>query len=160
MIPAVPEREFVLGGELRTRILTTGDETGRRFDLTDNVQPPGARTPVHQHTRYEERYFVLEGSLTAWAGAEERTLHAGDFLTVPMNVAHAVQAGPDGARVLVISSPAGFAELIARSGTPARLATPDTEFDIDRFMTVTTELGDVVIGPPGTTPADLEAESG
>jgi hypothetical protein len=40
-------------------------------------------------------------------------------------------------------------------GTPVHLATPDTEFDAELFMAVTTELGDVVLGPPGTTPADL-----
>jgi hypothetical protein len=45
-------------------------------------------------------------------------------------------------------SPAAFAELIARTATPAHLATPDTEPDADRFMAVTTELGDVVLGPP------------
>jgi hypothetical protein len=35
------------------------------------------------------------------------------------------------------------------------LATPETELDTDRFLAVSTELGDVVLGPPGTTPADL-----
>jgi mannose-6-phosphate isomerase-like protein (cupin superfamily) len=153
-------REFVLGQDLRTRILTTADETDGRLDLTDNIQAPAARTPVHLHTRYEERYWVLEGSLTVWAGTDVRSLHPGDFMTVPMNVPHAVQAGPKGARALVISSPAGFAELIARAATPAALATPETAFDADRFMAVTTELGDVVLGPPGTTPADVKDAQG
>lgn len=66
-----------------------------------------------------------------------------------------IQAGPEGAGALVISSPAGF-ELIERSATPAHLAAPDTELDMDLFMKVTTELGDVVLGPPGTTPADID----
>jgi hypothetical protein len=39
--------------------------------------------------------------------------------------------------------------------TPAHLATPETELDAELFMAVTTELGDVVLGPPGTMPADL-----
>lgn len=67
---------------------------------------------------------------------------------------HAVKTGPDGARALLISSPAGFAELLARTGTPVRLATPQTEFNEELFMSVTTELGDVVLGPPGTTPGE------
>ena len=29
------------------------------------------------------------------------------------------------------------------------------ELDTDLFMAVSTELGDVVLGPPGTTPAEL-----
>ncbi len=58
---------------------------------------------------------------------------------------------------LHISTPAGFAELVARAGTPAHLVTPDTEADLELFMAVTGELGDVVLGPPGTLPEDPRA---
>ena len=150
-------REFLLGTELHTRILTTAAETDGRHDFTDNVQSPHARTPVHLHTRYEERFWVVSGLLTVWTQQDTVTLRSGDYYAVPRNVAHAVQAGPDGARALQISSPAGFAELIARTGTPAHLATPATTLDLERFMAVTTELGDVVLGPPGTIPADFVA---
>jgi hypothetical protein len=34
-------------------------------------------------------------------------------------------------------------------------ATAETELDTDLFVTVSTELGDVVLGPPGATPAEL-----
>ena len=37
---------------------------------------------------------------------------------------------------------------------PLRRVAPDTEFDLDLFMAVTTELGDVVLGPPGILPGD------
>ena len=43
-----------------------------------------------------------------------------------------------------------------RTGTPVQLATPETELDLELFMAVTTELGDVVLGPPGMLPADYE----
>jgi hypothetical protein len=61
---------------------------------------------------------------------------------------------------LNISSPAGFAELIARTGTPAHLATPETELDAELFKAVTQELGDVVLGPPGTVPQELAGGGG
>ena len=51
--------------------------------------------------------------------------------------------------------PAGFAELIARAATPAHLAGPETETDLERFAAVSAELGDQILGPPGTRPADL-----
>jgi mannose-6-phosphate isomerase-like protein (cupin superfamily) len=143
------EREVVLGQALRATILTTASETDGRHDLTVATTVPGDQTPLHLHTRYEERFWVISGSLTVWAGPDKVTLTSGDYYAVPMNTPHAVQTGPDGARALLISSPAGFAELLARSGTPARLATPQTEFDADLFMAVTTELGDVILGPPG-----------
>jgi hypothetical protein len=50
--------------------------------------------------------------------------------------------------------------LIARTGTPIHLATPETELNTELFMAVTTELGDVVLRSPGTTPADLAEHEG
>ena len=69
-----------------------------------------------------------------------------------------MKAGADGCHSLNISSPAAFAQLIARTGTPAELATAETELNMDLFMAVTSELGDLVLGPPGTLPADLTPE--
>jgi uncharacterized cupin superfamily protein len=112
------------------------------------------------HTRYEERIWVVSGSMTVWAGDDTMTLRSGDFCTVPMNVPHVLQAGPDDLRALTISSPAGFAELIARAATPVHLATPGTELDMQLFMTVCAELGDVILGPPGTKPGDVAGQPG
>jgi mannose-6-phosphate isomerase-like protein (cupin superfamily) len=149
------ERQFVLGQGLRARILATAEETDGHLDLMDCVQPPDAATPLHMHTRYEERYWLISGSMTVFAGADEVTMGPGDYYVVPTHVPHMVRFGPEGARALVFSSPAGFADLVARAGTPGHLATPETELDTDRFLAVSAELGDVVLGPPGTTPADL-----
>jgi quercetin dioxygenase-like cupin family protein len=154
--PAATERRFVLGPEkVRATILTTAEETDGRHDLIDSVLPAGSTTPLHLHTRYEERLFVVSGSLMAWIGHDKLVLRSGDYLHIPTDVPHAIQAGAEDTHALNITSPAGFAELVARAGTPVHLATPDTEFDADLFMAVTTELGDVVLGPPGTTPAGL-----
>lgn len=146
------EREFVLGDELRVRILTTAAETEGRHDLCDCYQPAGKMTPLHLHTVYEERHWVLEGSMTVWVGEERRVLRSGDFNLIPRHVPHAVRSGPHGCRALLVTSPAGFAELIARSGTPAHRAGRETTFDVELFQRVTEELGDVVLGPPGTLP--------
>jgi mannose-6-phosphate isomerase-like protein (cupin superfamily) len=84
--PGAPERQFVFGPErLRATILTTATETDGRHDLTDGVLPPGATVPLHLHTRYQERLFVVSGSLTVWAGPDTLTLHPGDYYHVPMH---------------------------------------------------------------------------
>jgi quercetin dioxygenase-like cupin family protein len=155
--PAGRARQFVLGPEkVRATILTTAEETDGRHDLIDSVLPAGSTTPLHLHTRYEERIFVVSGSLTVWRGHDKLVLGAGDYAHIPTDVPHTVQAGSEDTHALNITSPAGFAELVARAGTPVHLATPETGFDDDLFTAVTTELGDVVLGPPGTTPADLD----
>jgi uncharacterized RmlC-like cupin family protein len=102
-------------------------------------------TPLHLHTRYEERVYVVSGSLTVWVGEDKLTVGQGGFYHVP----HTVQAGSEDTHAILISSPAGFAELVARAGTPAHLATPETEPDLGLFTAVTTELGDVTLGPQG-----------
>jgi quercetin dioxygenase-like cupin family protein len=154
--PGARERRFVMGPErVQATILTTGEETDGRHDLLDTVLPAGSTTPLHLHTRYEERVYVISGSLTVWAGPDKLTVGAGGYYHIPLNVPHTVQAGSEDTHALLVSSPAGFAELVARAGTPAHLVTPETQPDFELFMAVTTELGDVTLGPPGTTPAEL-----
>jgi quercetin dioxygenase-like cupin family protein len=151
--PVTRGRQFVLGPErARITILTTAEETEGRHDLIDSVFPAGSATPLHLHTRYEERVYVISGALTVWVGPDKLTVGAGGYYHIPLNVPHMVQGGATDTRAILISSPAGFAELVARTGTPAHLATPETEPDLELFMEVTTELGDVVLGPPGATP--------
>jgi mannose-6-phosphate isomerase-like protein (cupin superfamily) len=154
---SIRDREYVLGQELRVTVLTRGAETGGRHDLVLGVNGPGETTALHLHTRYDERLWVIDGELIIWAGDDRVTLGPNGFYTIPMNVPHMLAAGPRGARALNISSPAGFAELIERAATPARLAGPRAEVDPELFMEVTTELGDVVLGPPGTTPDQLRS---
>jgi quercetin dioxygenase-like cupin family protein len=148
-------RDYVLGQELTVHILTTGAQTSGRHDLVDAFQLPDTVTPLHLHTRYEERLFVVEGACTVWVGPDTVRIGPGDYCAIPLHTPHAIKAGPDGCRSLLISSPAGFAELITRVATPAHLAGPDTETDLERFASVSAELGDQILGPPGTLPTDL-----
>lgn len=71
-MPEVWEREFVLGRELHVTILTTAAETDGRHDLVLGVNAPHAQTPLHLHTRYEERLWVVSGSMTVWGPAPAR----------------------------------------------------------------------------------------
>jgi mannose-6-phosphate isomerase-like protein (cupin superfamily) len=125
-------RRFHLGPELQATVLTSGAETDGRHDLTHGVQPPGATTPLHVHGAYDERFWVVAGSMTVWAGAEEVALSAGDYYAVPAGTPHVVRAGPDGSVALNISSPAHFAELVERTGVPADEAS-ERAFDPERF---------------------------
>jgi mannose-6-phosphate isomerase-like protein (cupin superfamily) len=154
--PNAADRTYVLDRTVSITVLTAGAETGGRFDVVMGTSQPHSATALHLHTRYEERVCVIDGELTVWVGTDRVPLGPGGFCTVPRNVPHMIRAGPRGARALVISSPAGFAELVERAGTPARLAGPATDLDVEVFMRVTTELGDVLLGPPGTRPDQVE----
>lgn len=151
------DRRYELGQELSATILTTGAETDGRYDMVEAVQRPNSATPLHLHTRYEERLYVLDGELTVWAGDTRADLRAGGFFTIELKVPHMIESGPEGSRSLLISSPAGFAELIERTATPTHLAGGAPELDIELFARVSAELGDVLLGPPGTKPGEVEA---
>jgi mannose-6-phosphate isomerase-like protein (cupin superfamily) len=144
-----PMTEIVLPGHLHARVLTTAQDTEGQFDLVDTAMPPGAATPLHLHTRYEERLWVLEGALLVHCGSERVELTAGDFYRIPRNTPHMVRS-VDGARALAISSPAAFAELLMRGGVPVSGGMPDGVFDPELFGRISAELGDQVLGPPGT----------
>jgi mannose-6-phosphate isomerase-like protein (cupin superfamily) len=89
--PDLPQRQFVLGPErVRVTILTTGAETGGRHDFTDSWLPAGSMTPLHLHTRYEERLWVASGSLTVWAGPDKTVLRSGDYYLIPTHVPHTI----------------------------------------------------------------------
>jgi mannose-6-phosphate isomerase-like protein (cupin superfamily) len=93
--PDLRERQFVLGPErVRVTILTTGAETGGRHDFTDSWLPTGSMTPLHLHTRYEERIWVASGSLTVWAGPDKVALRSGDDHLIPTHVPTRSRPGP------------------------------------------------------------------
>jgi cupin domain len=102
--------------------------------------------------------YVISGSLTVFVGPDKLTVDPGDIYHIPLHVPHTVLAGSEDTHAILISSPAGFAELVARAGTPAPPGHTETEPDLELFMAVTTELGDVTLGPPGMTPAELSRD--
>ncbi|SEF04597.1 hypothetical protein SAMN05216489_09924 [Streptomyces sp. 3213] len=57
-------RQSVLGQERRVTLLTSEAETEGGHDVADFVLATGAATPLHLHRRYEERLWVVSGSLT------------------------------------------------------------------------------------------------
>jgi mannose-6-phosphate isomerase-like protein (cupin superfamily) len=87
--PEARERRFVMGPEqVRATILTTGADTDGGHDLIDSVLPAGSMTPLHLHTRYEERVYVISGSLTVWVGPDKLTVGPGELYHIPTNVPH------------------------------------------------------------------------
>jgi mannose-6-phosphate isomerase-like protein (cupin superfamily) len=118
--PDARERQFVLGPEkVRATILTTGAETGGRHDFTDSWLPAGSMTPLHLHTRYEERLWVVSGSLTVWAGPDKVTLGSGDYYRIPTDVPHTIRSGPEDTHALHISTRPG-----SPSSSPGRAGPP------------------------------------
>jgi quercetin dioxygenase-like cupin family protein len=131
-------------------IIADRTTTGGQYDLIEGYFPPGAQTPLHRHTRYSEQLYVLEGEFTVWAGKQKLVLSTGESFLIPVGTPHVIAAlGDRPARGLVIAAPSGFARLIEAIDTLDKTETSDRA-PIDR---ISAEIGDEILGPPGTLPA-------
>jgi quercetin dioxygenase-like cupin family protein len=138
----------------RLRVLAHHEDTAGRYDLVEGSGLPGARTSLHRHNRYAKLVYVLEGEFTVWSGGQTAVLHTGDVFIIPAGTAHAVAVTGDGpARGLVVASPSGFARLVMGAGTPATGAAMTAwPLDMERFDRICAEIGDEILGPPGSRP--------
>jgi quercetin dioxygenase-like cupin family protein len=58
------------------------------FDFEDG--PAEAPDPLHSHP-HEQISYIVSGRVIYFLGDEQQTLEAGDLVTIPANVPHAIQ---------------------------------------------------------------------
>lgn len=124
-----------------TRVLATGGG----FGLVHLDVPAGDMPPLHVHRNEDEGFYCLGGEITLYLPGESVTLHAGDFFLAPRDIPHAYEAGPEGARMLVSSTPSGLERFVIAVAaleeiSPEILGRVAAEHDIE------------ILGPPGARP--------
>jgi quercetin dioxygenase-like cupin family protein len=132
--------------------VTTKTNTPELLELEATFEAVEHRPPKHWHPSQDERFEVLEGTLTAQVDGREVVLRAGDVLDIPRGAVHSMwNSGSERARVLWQIRPAGrteqwFASIdavhrsgrVGRDGMPGILAYAAflTEFrDVFRLAT-------------------------
>ncbi len=78
---------------------------GERMTLTRYSFDPGGRFPHHVHDQ-EQLTYVLFGNITFLIDGVGHDLDAGSLVVIPASVPHSAEAGPKGAEVLSVVSPA------------------------------------------------------
>ncbi|MFV0337850.1 MAG: cupin domain-containing protein [Chthoniobacterales bacterium] len=138
----------------RLTILADSGDTDGRYDLIEGWFPAGMQTPLHRHTRYQEQLFVIEGEFTVRVGKSILVLTPGQTAIIPMGEAHCIAATGGGpARGLVVAPPSGFARVISGSAVPDINGQPVAkEANMALFTQLSKEVGDEILGPPGTYP--------
>jgi quercetin dioxygenase-like cupin family protein len=100
--------------------LITGEETGGAFFLSEIAVPPNAGPPPHIHSREDESFQLIEGTLTIQVGGITITASPGDFVHLPRGIMHTFRnTGAVTARALVITTPAGLENYFAEVFDPA-----------------------------------------
>ncbi|MBA2316132.1 MAG: cupin domain-containing protein [Chloroflexi bacterium] len=137
-------------GTLAT-IKAAGDQTGGRLAVVEFLCPPGFATPRHVHHAEDEAFVVLEGSLSGFCGESAWAGSPGSLVWLPRDVEHGFSVDPGGtARIVAITTPAGFERFVTEAGVPAERRTlpPDGPPDIERLIAAAAQHGQEILGPP------------
>ena len=115
---------FRLLGETIVVKVSSADTSGL-FAVVVETTPPGSGPPLHQHSREDEWFYVLDGEYRFLVGEEMLTVRKGDSLFAPRNIPHTFQnIAKQPGRLLAVNQPGGleafFAELeqACASGIP------------------------------------------
>lgn len=139
-------------GDILVTFKVTKDQTDGAFTVMEDRVPPGYATPLHVHSREDERIYVSSGELTFRVGEETFEVFEGSFINMPLGLPHNfVNIGKTEAVLLVTFNPAGIEEMFYEMGRPVTdLTSPPPAYtpeDIKRIMTIANRYG-VEILPP------------
>ena len=104
-------------------IKVTSEQTRGGLAVVELTMGPGRMAPLHVHHNEEETFVVLEGSLTVHLGDQPILAGPGDIVVGPRDVPHRFVAGEQGARLLLVITPAGLEGLVREQSVPATTRT-------------------------------------
>ncbi|HEY1419089.1 MAG TPA: cupin domain-containing protein [Candidatus Dormibacteraeota bacterium] len=77
---------------------------GERITMAVVDLEPGVVLPEHRHEN-EQLGFVISGVITMRIGGAKKELHPGETYSIPSNVPHDAEAGPEGCTVTDVFTP-------------------------------------------------------
>ena len=114
----VPENTRAIPGAV-FHFLTMGSETNGRHSLMKIIVHRGAEPPRHTHSREDESYFILKGSISYTIGDDVIDVNEGEYVYLPKDVPHSFKVLSEQAEVLMWLSPAGLEQWFWDNSTPA-----------------------------------------
>jgi mannose-6-phosphate isomerase-like protein (cupin superfamily) len=135
------------------RFLVTGEETDGRYALWEAIVLPGGGPPPHVHSREEEGFYVLEGQVSFYLGAERIVATAGTCVNVPVGSLHSFKnESQQPAKMLITVAPAGLELMMFEVGRPlppgATSAPPPSPDEIARLLAAAPRYGIDIQLPP------------
>ena len=111
---------------------------------------PGAAAPLHVHVDVDDSFYLLRGQLAMRCGDDTFVANAGDYVSLPKGVPHALSnVGAQEAVLLQTHDAASFLAFIRRVGIPCDQPQPDpASLDYAAMNNVAGQTGQPVLGPP------------
>jgi quercetin dioxygenase-like cupin family protein len=132
-----------------------GEDTGGLFWLAEQTSEQGYASPLHQHSREDELFVVLDGQLTVRVADDAYEVSAGGVAFLPRQRPHTFRVDSPVAKFLVFSTPAGFENWFIETGIPAQSLTvppladaPPDEAAIGALISSLASYGVSLLGPP------------
>ena len=137
-------RTIAVAGDVY-RFLATGDDTDGKYATFEATLSPGGGPPPHIHSREEESFYVLEGTVTFQVGDKKLTATAGDFANMPIGSLHSFKNETDQpARMIISLAPAGLEKMFFETGVPVALGEsppPLAPAEIERLLAAAPKYG-------------------
>jgi quercetin dioxygenase-like cupin family protein len=134
---------------LQTAKLTT-EQTNGALTVVEFIGPRNFGPPLHLHDAEDEMFYILDGELWLSCGDAEAVHGEGAVVWLPRGLPHTFQVRSETARVLTVSTPAGFERFVAALGSPAESPVLPEPGPIDpaHVAQVCAEHNIQVLGPP------------
>lgn len=132
------------------RLVADRHSTNGQFALIEQRAAKGFSPPTHLHHHEDQLLFVIDGSLTARRGDEDIVVAEGESVWLPRGIAHTFRIDSDEARLIEITTPAGFEDYHVQLGTPAmeqRIPEPGP-IDVPALAAGGVPFDVEILGPP------------
>ncbi len=154
LAPGQGEHIDVLGDDLR--VLADGSTTGGACAIFDCVCPPGGGPPLHRHTREDEHFLVLEGTVLFQVDGKRMTLGPGGYAFVQRGTVHTFSnTGTTPLRMIITCTPSGIeaafrkaSALLKQARASGEQFPPLSEALMARMTANFTDAGIDLLGPP------------
>ena len=118
--------------------------------MIDSVIPTGFESPYHVHHAEDESFYVTEGEVTFICDGRKLKVGPGAYVFGPREIPHGFRIeGTAPARMLFLTTPAGFERFILEMSEPATdLALPQpTPPDMEKLTTLAAKYKIDILGP-------------
>jgi len=132
------------------RVMADTASTGGQFCMIEQTAPKGYSPPLHVHGREDQLLYVVEGQITAQLDGVNSTVKAGESVWLPRGIPHCFKIESETAKLIEISTPAGFEQFHIGMGEPASAPVIPEPGPVDpaALAEAVASYGGKVLGPP------------